>query len=232
MFDLEARLSRALDRFGGFTQISTDYWVELETCQICLDVHTPRSVRLVDPNSITTAEIYQSGPVRLSDGTNEVWISFGSSCMLQPFKNLTKLLAKELGLKPITDYQVFDSLDHLYSSLRFSLPGYFYEWDGPELSAREQWAIETGHLLKVHYQRSWDSPVIDLGVDFHESVRFETEQFGLNLYHHGLLFTLSGAEISELDRVCNWLRETLHDYTKLLTETMPYIKTAKENPST
>jgi len=221
MFDLQERLGSELDRFGGFTQITTSHWVELETCQICLDVHTPRSVQLVDPNSMTTAEIYQSGPVRLSDGTKEVWISFGSSCMLQPFKNLTKLLAKDLGLKPITDYQVFDSIDHLYSSLRFSLPGYFYEWDGPELSAMEQWAIDTGHLLKMHHQRSWDAPVIDLSLEFQESDVLMSDQFGLTAGRFGVLATFWGGKMKELDKASSEFQATLNDYAWLLGTSKP-----------
>jgi hypothetical protein len=58
----------------------------------------------------------------------------------------------------MTDYQVFDSMNHLYDSMRFSVPGFFFLWDGVEPSAMEKWAQEQGYLLKLHYQRSWNAP--------------------------------------------------------------------------
>lgn len=216
MFDLEERLGRALDRFGGFTQITASHWVELETCQICLDVHTPRSVRLVDPNSMTTAEIYQSGPVRLSDGSNEVSISFGPSCEIRPFRNLTKLLARQLSLRPITDHQVFDSIEHLHQALVFSLPGHFYEWDGVELSAWEQLSIQTGHLIKKHYQRPWDYPVIDFSIELHETHTFESDQFGLTIGRYGLLCTFWGQEFGYLEQVAGEFQAAIDAYAQIL----------------
>jgi hypothetical protein len=90
------------------------------------------------------------------------------------------------------------------------------EPDGPELSAREQCAIEIGHLLKVHYQRSWDAPVIDLSLEFQESDELMSDQFGLTSRRYGLLANFWGGKMQELDRVSSMFQSALNDYAWLL----------------
>lgn len=216
MTELDDRIDAILGKVGGFTRVGEHLWLESQDCDICFDVHTPRVVELRHPVSEAPVGIYQNGPVRLSDGSNEVWISFGPSCVTGPFGNLTKLLAGKLGMRPLTEHQMFESLDRLYSVLKFSLPGYFYEWDGVELSANEKWSIECGQLLKKFYQRTWTSPVIEFAIDFHEFPVFETEQFGLAFSRFGLLATFWGAEMGELDKVFSSFQNAIDDYAAIV----------------
>jgi len=215
-YETQRDFARAIDRTGLFRRVSENYWQEDIQCEFCDDTHTLRSALLKKLNDTTPAEISLISPIRLSDGINELQISFRSSCFNEPFKNLTNLLGNKLGLTPMTDYQVFDSINHLYDSLRFTLPGFFFLWDGAELSAMEGWAQEQGYLLKLHYQRSWNSPLVDLAIEIDQTRTINSRQFGLTTARYGTLMTFWGAEMQELDTVCLMFQEAMDGYGWLL----------------
>ena len=194
-------LAQEIDKTGLFRRVTRNYWREVIHCEFCDDTHNLRSAvlkKLHDPMPTVTSLI---SPVRLSDGINELQISFGSSCFNEPFKNLTNLLGNQLGMTPITEHQVFDSITHLYDSLRFSLPGYFYSWDGVELSDMESWAQEQGYLLKLHYQSFSNGPLVDLAIEIDQTRTVNTQQFGLAVSQFGTLMTFWGAHMQELSAV-------------------------------
>jgi hypothetical protein len=215
----QRRLQSELDRFGGFEKVSEDRWEERVDCDVCQEQHLVRTVDLTDASITVAPDLPLGSHVRLTDGSSLVTIGFGSFCLEQPFRNLTVLLAKTLNMRLKTEYQIFDSLSSFLSALRFSVPGSLYEWDGPEPGDAEQWAIETGHLIKMHFQRGLDSPIVDFAIDLHESNNFRTDQFGLAFSRFGLLATFWGAEMNELEAVQSLFEEFVDDYAKLLGAT-------------
>lgn len=215
-YETQQDLASAIDRTDLFRRVSDNYWQEDIQCEFCDDTHTLRKALLKKLNDTTPAEISLISPIRLSDGINELQISFGSSCFNEPFKNLTNLLGNKLGMRPMTDYQVFDSIDHLYDSMRFTLPGFFFLWDGVELSAMEGWAQEQGYLLKLHYQRSWNAPLVDLAIEIDQTRAINSQQFGLTTARYGTLMTFWGAEMQELDSVSMMFQEAMDGYAWLL----------------
>lgn len=194
-------LAQEIDKTGLFRRVTENYWREVIHCEFCDDTHNLRSAVLKKTDGPMPAAISLISPVRLSDGINELQISFGSSCFNEPFRNLTNLLGSKLGMMPTTDYQVFDSIKNLYDLLRFTLPGFFYIWDGAELSTMEEWAQEQGYLLKLHYQRSSNAPLIDLAIELDQTRTVNTQQFGLAVSHYGTLMTFWGADMQELSVV-------------------------------
>ena len=194
-------LAKEIDKTGLFRRFTENYWREVIHCEFCDDTHNLRSAVLRKLDEPMPAAISLISPVRLSDGINELQISFGTSCFNEPFKNLTNLLGDKLGMTPITDYQVFDSMKHLYDSLRFSLPGYFYSWDGVEHSDRETWAQEQGYLLKLHYQSFSNGPLVDPAIEIDQTRTVNTQQFGLAVSQYGTLMTFWGAHMQELSAV-------------------------------
>lgn len=216
-FKSQDELAKEIDKTGLFRRVSNNYWREMIHCEFCDDTHNLRSAVLRKLDEPMPAAISLISPVRLSDGINELQISFGSSCFNEPFKNLTNLLGNKLGMTPMTDYQVFDSMKHLYDSLRFSLPGYFYSWDGVEHSDMETWAQEQGYLLKLHYQRSWNASLVDLSIEIDQTRTIDSLQFGLTTAHFGTLITLWGAEIQELDTVSRMFTEVVCGSVRFLS---------------
>lgn len=192
-------LAQEIDKTGLFRRVTRNYWREVIHCEFCDDTHNLRSAVLKKLHDPMPTVISLISPVRLSDGINELQISFGSSCFNEPFKNLTNLLGNQLGMTPITEHQVFDSITHLYDSLRFGLPGYFYLWDGVESADMESWAQEQGYLLRLHYQRSWTHPVVDLAMEITQMPHVDTRQFGLSIAQYGTLVTFWGAQMDELE---------------------------------
>ena len=216
-FKSQDELAQEIDKTGLFRRVSNNYWRELIHCEFCDDTHNLRSAVLRKLDEPTSAAISLISPVRLSDGINELQISFGSSCFNEPFRNLTNLLANKLGLMPISDYQVFDSMKHLYDSLTFSLPGYFYFWDGVESSDMESWAQEQGYLLKLHYQSFWNAPLVDLAIEIDQTRLINSQQFGLTAARYGILMTFWGADIQELDAAAKTFDEAVAGQSQLLT---------------
>ena len=215
-FKSQDELAKEIDKTGLFRRVSNNYWREMIHCEFCDDTHNLRSAVLRKLDEPMPAAISLISPVRLSDGINELQISFGSSCFNEPFKNLTNLLGNKLGMTPMTDYQVFDSMNHLYDSMRFTLPGFFFLWDGVELSTMEGWAQEQGYLLKLHYQRSWNSPLVDLAIEIDQTRTINSQQFGLTTARYGTLMTFWGSEMQELDTVCLMFQEAMDGYAWLL----------------
>ena len=212
-FKSQDELAKEIDKTGLFRRVSNNYWREMIHCEFCDDTHNLRSAVLRKLDEPMPAAISLISPVRLSDGINELHISFGSSCYNEPFKNLTNLLGSKLGMMPIADYQVFDSMTHLYDSLRFSLPGSFYLWDGVEPSDMENWAQEQGYLLLLHYQRSWTHPVVDLAMEISQKRNVDTGQFGLSIAQYGTLVTFWGAQMEELELNAAIFQSALHSLT-------------------
>lgn len=217
-FKSQDELAKEIDKTGLFRRVSNNYWRELIHCEFCDDTHNLRSAVLKKTDGPMPAAISLISPVRLSDGINELQISFGTSCFNEPFRNLTNLLGSKLGMMPMTEYQVFDSMKHLYDSLRFTLPGYFYLWDGVESSDMENWAQDQGYLLKLHYLRSFDSPLVDLAIEIDQTRAINTQQFGLSAARYGTLMTFWGAEMQELDAAARAFEGALAGHAQLLNK--------------
>lgn len=157
-----------------------------------------------------------SGAVRLTDGLNQVGITFDPPCLEQPFQNNAKLLSNYLGLPIVTDHQVFDSIDHFLQSLRFTIPGGFFDWDEPIHSYLEEYGIEMGHINKFNFQPEGEWVLLDVVVEFQEFRDIESNYQGAKAIRHGIEMTISGGEPDQLEMVRASFQQALDDYARLL----------------
>jgi len=212
MDDKFDKLANDLSYFGDFVTVSHSRFEERKSCEICGEFHLRAAIELAE----NPANMPIGDRVWLSDGTWDLCLVLPQSCSYQPFRNLTKLLGKQLEMRPTSDHQVFESIEHLLSSLSFSLPGYFCDWEGPEISADELLSAENGHFKKLHYRRDKSSSHINLAIEFHESNHFETSQSGLTATAFGILITFWGKDKWEVPRVREIFQSALDDYSVLL----------------
>lgn len=207
-------LIKKIDSSELFVRAESSDWSNAIACEICLDGHELQKVLLRPVGSDQEAPLNSS--VRLSDGINQVDITYESTCMDAPFRNTAKLLSKLLGLPITSDHQVFDSLGHLYSSLRFSVSGFFFDWDEPVPEIWEDFETDMGHLLKMNYRPSTDGQLLDVIFEFEEFKKVQSNYQGLKAGRFGVEITISGGDSDQIVQVANDFQTALDDYAKLL----------------
>lgn len=211
------RLVNYLNQDEDLKRVGEELWIDEAFCEFCDELHLIKSVHLVsESNSITPSEIPFINPVWLSDGINDMAISFGPSCLNRPFKSFVRETIRALDLKPKGSYQLFESLDHLFSCVSFSISGRFFEWEGADPDNVEEWAILQGYLKKTHYQRQPDLPVLGISFEVSESREVESTQFGLSVQRYGLQITIQGEDLQEMDRALSEIEKALDGYLLIL----------------
>lgn len=208
------KLSRMIDSSGLFTQSTESVWVNQIYCEICLETHDLQ--RVIVSEATTHNEQPLTSLVRLSDGIHQVDITFDPPCIDQPFINASKVLSKALQLPILSEHQIFDSLEHLYESLRFSVGGIFFAWDEPLLEIWEEHEHEMGHLLKVNYRQSRFGQLLDVIFEFEEFKEVRSNYQGTKVKRFGVEITISGGDSDQIVQVANDFQTVLDDYAQLL----------------
>lgn len=208
------KLSRVLDSSGLFTHSSESVWMNQIDCEICLETHDLQRAKVSE--ATTHNEPPLTSLVRLSDGMHQVDITFDPPCLDLPFKNTAKELSKALKMPILSEHQIFDSLEHLYESLRFSVGGFFFAWDEPLLEIWEEHEHEMGHLLKVNYRQSRFGQLLDVIFEFEEFREVRSNYQGTKVKRFGVEITISGGDTDQIVQVANDFQTALDDYAKLL----------------
>lgn len=208
-------LSGKLMQLGGFASPNPFTFLDSTECEVCLERHD----LLVLMIGICQGDVrtMPGGLVRLSDGSIDVHLTQSLPCIPQPFQNTAKQLSRYLKLPIVSDHQVFDSIDHLVQSLKFTVPGEFFGWDETVLSFSEEYEIETGHLAKFNFQPEGESVLLDVVVEFQAVRDFESNYKGTKARRYGVEITLSGGTPEHLGNAQVLLQSALDDYARILS---------------
>lgn len=209
-----AILEVKVDTSGLFQTRVGEAWINRTACDVCHETHITHKVQVVTHSKHEEHRLRDA--VRLSDGTLQVDIMYESTCIDEPFRNIAKSLSKSLNMRIASAHQVFDSIEQLSSLLSFSVPGEFFDWDEPRLSVSEQYEEEMGHLLKLNYQGSPESELLDVVIEFEEFEHVASDYLGEKVRGFGVEITISGSDASLMEETSTVIQGVLDDYARLL----------------